>query len=198
MNFGMNGKALKQRVILLLLLRSIFKMSNRSDKVTIGKTTVKAPSEETGGSNSNAVSSTTEKNHRHRLTSKTVFVTGLAPALSRIHIEKLFSKFGIVDRLDIKTSKTGSRYCFVEMDDVEHAQSALDNLNGRTLLHTRLVVQPAHERSVSGQPHHINTSNPSQYTSSSLFNNDPAKERKMLDRKIEDLKRKIKQASAGT
>ena len=126
----------------------------------------------------------------HRLTSSTIFVAGLAPALSRIHLEKLFSKFGNVDRIDIKNSKTGSRYCFVEFDSIENAQKALDNLNGRTLLHTKLVVQPAHERAGSGQHNH-NTS-----LLSSCHNN-PAKERKLLDRKIEELKNKIKKTSGN-
>jgi RNA recognition motif-containing protein len=130
----------------------------------------------------------------HRLTSSTIFVAGLAPALSRIHIEKLFSKFGKIDRLDIKTSKTGSRYCFVEFDSIENAQKALDNLNGRALLHMRLIVQPAHERSEGGQ-HHPNTSHSSSLLSS--CHNNPARERKLLDRKIEELRNKIKKTSGN-
>jgi RNA recognition motif-containing protein len=74
-----------------------------------------------------------------------------------------------------------SRYCFREFDTVENAQKAMDNLNGRMLLHKRLVVQPAVERDSSGQ-HGL----PS--TSSSMS---PAREEKLLDKKIEELKKRI-------
>jgi RNA recognition motif-containing protein len=123
-----------------------------------------------------------------RLTSKTVFVTGLAPGLARIHLEKLFQKFGTVERLDIKTGKTNlaSRYCFCEFDTLESAQNAMDNLNGRMLLHKRLVVQPAHDRD-SSAPH-------SGSLSSSSSSMSAVKEGRLLDKKIEELKRKINAA----
>ncbi|KAG7364223.1 RNA recognition motif containing protein [Nitzschia inconspicua] len=118
-----------------------------------------------------------------RATSSTVFVTGISPSLSKLHIEKLFGKFGTVHRVDMKSSKSGATYYFCDMDSIEAAQKAIDNLNGRMLLHKRLVVQPANERTSSPHysiipPSHTNT----------------ARERKMLDRKIEDLKHKINQS----
>ena len=135
--------------------------------------------------------------NRQRLTSKTVFVTGLAPNLATIHIEKLFSKFGTIERLDIKTSdKTGSRYCFCEMDTIENAQKAMDNLNGRMLLHKRLVVQPAHERTGGVGPRQIPSmaSNNTQHTPVSM---NPEKEQRLLDKKIDELKSKIKKAQGS-
>jgi RNA recognition motif-containing protein len=130
------------------------------------------------------------QNTRKMLTGRTVFVTGLAHGLARIHLEKLFQKFGMVERLDIKDGKTSmaSRYCFVEFDAVENAQKAMDNLNGRMLLHTRLVVQPAVERdsSTNGATGHGGLSSSS--------NMSPAREGKLLDKKIEELKRKINAA----
>lgn len=126
-----------------------------------------------------------QQGRAQRLTSTTVFVTGLAPGLARIHIEKLFQKFGNVVRLDIKTSKTNaaSRFCFCEFDTLESAQNAMDNLNGRMLLHKRLVVQPAHERDSSASQ--------AGSLSSKSSSMSPAKEERLIDKKIEELKRKI-------
>ena len=115
-------------------------------------------------------------------TSCTLFVTGLATAISRLHVEKMFGKYGQVERVDMKSSKTGATYCFCELDSVENAQKAMDNLNGRMLLHKRLVVHPANERKGSGQlitkPPPVN----------------PAQESKRLDNKIELLKQKLREA----
>ena len=87
-------------------------------------------------------------------------------------------------RVDMKTSnKTGATYCFVELDSVENAQKAMDNLNGRMLLHKKLVVQPANERRESGQPATVATPI------------DPRRESKTLDKKIDLLKQKIKDAN---
>jgi RNA recognition motif-containing protein len=119
-----------------------------------------------------------------RAISSTVFMTGMSPSLTKMHIEKLFGKFGTVHRVDIKTSKTGALFCFCELDSVENAQKAIDNLNGRMLLHKRLVVQPAHER--TGGSHYSTV-----ITQSSSSHTNPARERKMLDRKIEELKQKL-------
>jgi S-methylmethionine-dependent homocysteine/selenocysteine methylase len=118
-----------------------------------------------------------------RATTSTVFVTGLAPAISRTHVEKMFQKFGHVLRVDVKSSnKTGVKYCFCELDSIENAQKAIDNLNGRMLLHKRLVVQPANERKEVGQP--VTVPSPT----------DAFQESRRLDKKIDLLKQKIKNA----
>jgi RNA recognition motif-containing protein len=118
-----------------------------------------------------------------RTTSNTLFMTGISSSLSKLHIEKLFGKFGNVQRVDIKTSKTGAIFCFCEMDSIESAQKAMDNLNGRMLLRKQLVVQPAHER--IGNSRHVQVSS---------THTNPIRERRMLDRKIEELKQKINQS----
>jgi RNA recognition motif-containing protein len=119
-------------------------------------------------------------NPNNRATSNTLFMTGICHSLSKIHIERLFGKFGHVHRVDVKTSKTGSMFCFCEMDSIENAQKAIDNLNGRMLLSKRLVVRPAHDKNGNSRPTAL---------SSSHIN--PVRERKMLDRKIEELKQRI-------
>jgi RNA recognition motif-containing protein len=123
---------------------------------------------------------TPQYNQNNRATSNTLFMTGISQSLSKLHVEKLFGKFGNVRRVDIKTSKTGTIFCFCEMDSMENAQKAMDNLNGRMLLRHRLVVQPAHERTGF-----------SRQTQVSLSHTNPVRERKILERKIEELKERI-------
>lgn len=120
-----------------------------------------------------------KQSNNRQATSSTVFVTGMSPALTKLHIEKLFGKCGTVHRVDIKTANSGASYCFCDMDSTESAQKAIDNLNGRMLLHKRLVVQPATTRERPMQK-----SGPSPHTN-------PARERRLLDLKIQELKQKI-------
>jgi len=121
-------------------------------------------------------------------TSGSLFVTGFAHAINKTHVERLFSKFGTTERIsDFMTSQrstSSSRYCFVEYDSIESAQKAMDNLNGRTLLHKRLVVLPAHG----------NADDPGKKTAAAPLN--PKKERVLIDQKIAALKKKIKESQS--
>ena len=145
---------------------------------------------------------------RRILQGKTIFVTGLAPRITKLHIEKLMSKFGTAVRIDFKeggshgggyngnrnnygaNSGGGKRYCFVEFSIREDAQQAMDNLNGKMLSGLRLVVQPAHERQSTSS-----SSTNNQFSASGEQGSNCGmsihKEKKMIDRKIEDLRRKI-------
>eukprot|EP00531_Pseudo-nitzschia_arenysensis_P013383 CAMPEP_0116122210 /NCGR_PEP_ID=MMETSP0329-20121206/4095_1 /TAXON_ID=697910 /ORGANISM="Pseudo-nitzschia arenysensis, Strain B593" /LENGTH=186 /DNA_ID=CAMNT_0003616047 /DNA_START=53 /DNA_END=613 /DNA_ORIENTATION=+ len=120
-------------------------------------------------------------------TSKSLFVTGFAHAINKTHVQRLFSKFGTTERIsDFMTSQkstSNSRYCFIEYDSIESAQKAMDNLNGRTLLHKRLVVLPAH----------ANSDDTSARKTAAVSMN-PKKERVLLDQKIAALKKKIKES----
>mmetsp|Transcript_22282 Transcript_22282/g.55188 ORF Transcript_22282/g.55188 Transcript_22282/m.55188 type:complete len:181 (+) Transcript_22282:90-632(+) len=121
-------------------------------------------------------------------TTTSLFVTGFAHAINKTHVQRLFSKYGTTERIsDFMTSQkstSNSRYCFVEYDSIESAQKAMDNLNGRTLLHKRLVVLPAH----------ANTDDNSSSARKSVPLN-PKKERILLDQKIAALKKKIKESN---
>ena len=122
-------------------------------------------------------------------TSTSLFVTGFANAINKTHVERLFNKFGRTNRIsDFMTSqKSTSRYCFVEYDSIESAQKAMDNLNGRTLLHKRLVVLPAH----------ANSDDNSSSRKTAAVSMNPKKERILLDQKIAALKKKIKESQSG-
>lgn len=121
-------------------------------------------------------------------TSTSLFVTGFANAINKTHVERLFNKFGRTNRIsDFMTSQkstSNSRYCFVEYDSIESAQKAMDNLNGRTLLHKRLVVLPAH----------ANTDDNSSSRKTAAVSMNPKKERILLDQKIAALKKKIQES----
>mmetsp|Transcript_10633 Transcript_10633/g.25592 ORF Transcript_10633/g.25592 Transcript_10633/m.25592 type:complete len:188 (-) Transcript_10633:335-898(-) len=120
-------------------------------------------------------------------TSTSLFVTGVAHSINKSHIERLFSKFGTVDRVSefmtSKRSTSNPRYCFVEYDSIENAQKAMDNLNGKTLLRKRLVVLSAHAK----------TDDNLSSTRKTVSLN-PEKERIILDQKIASLKKKIKES----
>ena len=86
-------------------------------------------------------------------TTKTLFVANLSNRLQYTHLEKLFSKYGIILRLDLKTNKNGgnsSNYCFCEFDSLEQARLCQRQLHGRTLCQRQLVVQEAHGRQQEG------------------------------------------------
>mmetsp|Transcript_18614 Transcript_18614/g.51961 ORF Transcript_18614/g.51961 Transcript_18614/m.51961 type:complete len:190 (-) Transcript_18614:3483-4052(-) len=131
-----------------------------------------------------------DRNPRMLATSRSLFVTGFAPAINRTHVEKLFSKFGrperISDFLQKPGTTPGSRYCFVEYDSIENAQKAMDNLDGRMLLRKRLVVKPSHTDPGDRL-------NPAAKASTPMH---PAKERALIDKKIAALKKKIQESRA--
>lgn len=119
-------------------------------------------------------------------TTASLFVTGLAHSINKSHVERLFSKFGATERIsEFMTSQksvSSSRFCFVEYTLIENAQKAIDNLNGRTLLHRRLVVLPAHAST---------DDNSSSSRKTTVVNMNPKKERILIEKKIEALKKKI-------
>lgn len=102
-------------------------------------------------------------------------------------------KFGTAVRIDLKDGNGGnssSRFCFVEFSNQEEAQNAMGNLHGRMLSGFRLVVQPAHDRSqsVNNQFHSGGSA------SSSSSGMSVHKEKRMIDKKIEELRKKIKES----
>ncbi len=155
--------------------------------------TERRPGNENGGTSKNdrkhGEQSPSTHQRRTLATSKSLFVTGFAHAINKTHVQRLFSKFGTTERIsDFMTSQkstSNSRYCFVEYDSIESAQKAIDNLNGRTLLHKRLVVLPAHANSGDSS---------SSARNSATVSMNPKKERILLDQKIAALKKKIKES----
>lgn len=134
--------------------------------------------------------STVSRQPRPLATSTSLFVTGLAHAINKRHIEKLFSKFGTTKRISefmtSQKSSSSSRFCFVEYESIENAQKAMDNLHGRSLLTKRLVVLPAH----------ANTDDNSSSTRKPAAPLNPKKERILIDQKIAALKKKIKESQS--
>lgn len=147
----------------------------------------------TGGRNT-SMDSTKHGNLNQRrrslATTKSLFVTGFNPAINKTHVERLFAKFGTPERVsDFMTSqKSQRRFCFVELDSIESAQKAMDNLNGRMLLRDRLVVQPATQN---------NDPSSSTTKSTAAVKMNVAKERTLIDSKIAALKKKIEESKSN-
>jgi RNA recognition motif-containing protein len=126
------------------------------------------------------------------LKTSTLFVGGLHPRIAKIHLEKLFSKYGTVERLDLKTTST-SHYCFCQMQSIAQAQKAMEELDGRMLLNKRLAVKPSH-----GQSKHTNQS--MQTPDQRLTNNSDGNlhnQQRQIEEKIKKLKRKIESNSSS-
>lgn len=126
------------------------------------------------------------------LKTSTLFVGGLHPRIAKIHLEKLFSKYGTIERLDFKTTST-SHYCFCQLQSIAQAQRAMGELNGRMLLNKRLVVKPAH-----GQSKYANQGmqTPDQRSTNNSGENLQNQQRQIED-KIRKLKRKIESNSSS-
>jgi RNA recognition motif-containing protein len=98
----------------------------------------------------------------------TLFVGSLHPRIGDLHLQKLFSPYGSINRIHIVTHKPGvppsqgnpmsktkastkhsfgsqhsKGYAFVEYSTIESARMAMSRLDGRSLLGKNLVVRPA-------------------------------------------------------
>ena len=135
------------------------------------------------------------------LTTPTLYVGNLHPRLTSAHLEKMFSKYGRIVRLDLKNngSTNQKNYAFCQFQSVAEAQQALDNLNGRSLLQRNLVIRAAHQQ--HGAPR---AANPTLQTldQRAANNNDKPQsqasirfQQRKLDDKIQELKRKLGQGN---
>jgi RNA recognition motif-containing protein len=126
------------------------------------------------------------------LKTSTLFIGGLHPRVAKIHLEKLFSKYGTIQRLDLKITSS-SNYCFCQMQSIAQAQRAMEELDGRMLLNKRLVVKSSH-----GQSRHTNQSmqTPDQRSTSNSDGSLQNQQRQIED-KIKKLKRKIDSNSSS-
>ena len=103
----------------------------------------------------------------------TLFVGSLHPRIADLHLQKLFSPYGPINRIHIVTHKTAAvpknnnlegkskipskyaftsqqskGYAFVEYDNIDSARMAMSRLDGRSLLGKNLVVRPARKQKV--------------------------------------------------
>ena len=126
------------------------------------------------------------------LKTSTLFVGGLHPRIAKIHLEKLFSKYGTIQRLDMKPTST-SNYCFCQLQSIAQAQRAMEELDGKMLLNKRLVVKPSH-----GQSRHAsqNMQTPNERSTGNSGGSLQNQQRQIED-KIKKLKRKINSSSSS-
>ncbi|KAL3775951.1 hypothetical protein HJC23_011651 [Cyclotella cryptica] len=147
-----------------------------------------------------------------------LFVGGLHPRVGDLHLQKLFSPYGSINRIHIVThkptavpshnnpcakSKTplkhafGSQqskgYAFVEYSTVEAARLAISRLDGRSLLGKTLVVRPAKRQKgdcVAGGSANISEVGP-------VNAEEAQKEYRSIQSKIASVKRALEQKKNG-
>lgn len=79
-----------------------------------------------------------------------IFVGNLPFSADSSELEELFARFGSVSRAQVITDRDTGRsrgFGFVEMDDDDEAQNAIDSLNGSDFEGRQLKVNVARERS---------------------------------------------------
>ena len=120
-----------------------------------------------------------------KLKTSTLYISGLHPRVTRLHLEKMMQKYGSIKRLSEKRTPT-TYYAFCEFASIESAQRAMESLDGVPLLERRLIVKAAHEQSLTSQASHQ-----LQKKSGTV-----ASQRQQLEDKIALLKRKIKESES--
>lgn len=78
-----------------------------------------------------------------------LFVGNISFKLSEDDLRSLFSQSGKVLSVAIPTDRDTGRkrgFAFVEMENQDEAQAAIENLNGRTIDGRELVVNPSRPR----------------------------------------------------
>jgi RNA recognition motif-containing protein len=150
-----------------------------------------------------------------------LFVGGLHPRIGDLHLQKLFSPYGEIVRINIVTNnpsdsqshsihsksavptkyKIGLQqskgYAFVEYTRVESAQLAIARLDGRQLMGRSLAVRPS-RRKTSNQDrigHGVNSGKTG--TGATMSAEETRREYRAVQSKIEAVKRAIEQKQKG-
>jgi RNA recognition motif-containing protein len=147
-----------------------------------------------------------------------LFVGGLHPRVGDLHLQKLFSPYGSINRIHMVTHKSGAvpshdnpcaksrtpskhafgsqqskGYAFVEYSTVEAARLAISRLDGRSLLGKTLVVRPAKRQKLdcaTGSSANISEVRP-------VSAEEAQKEYRSVQSKIASVKRALEQKKKG-
>ena len=128
-----------------------------------------------------------------KLKTSTLYISGLHPRVTRLHLEKMMQKYGTIKRLHTKETPT-TYYAFCEFVSIDSAQRAMESLDGASLLQKRLIVKPAIDhsnREHSSTPQHSQQSHKKADALASPHRNID-NQRQQLEDKIALLKRKIR------
>jgi RNA recognition motif-containing protein len=170
-----------------------------------------------GSRNHQAQSSTTSSAPSCDTTS--LFVGGLHPRIGDLHLQKLFSPYGEIVRINIVTnnpsdsqshnihSKTvvpakykvglhqSKGYAFVEYTSVESAQLAISRLDGRQLMGKTLAVRPSRRK--TNNQDRVGPGVNAGKTGTAVSAEEARREYKAVQSKIEAVKRAIEQNKKG-
>jgi RNA recognition motif-containing protein len=170
-----------------------------------------------GSRNHQAQSSTTSSASSCDTTS--LFVGGLHPRIGDLHLQKLFSPYGEIVRINIVTnnpsdsqshnihSKTvvpakykvglhqSKGYAFVEYTSVESAQLAISRLDGRQLMGKTLAVRPSRRK--TNNQDRVGPGVNAGKTGTAVSAEEARREYKAVQSKIEAVKRAIEQNKKG-
>jgi RNA recognition motif-containing protein len=115
----------------------------------------------------------------------TIYVGHLHPKLTQTHIEKMFSKYGEVVRINLLANRG---YGFCEMARPEQAAAAMTALHGQSLLGRPLTVRPANDKQ-SGTVSSLRGS-----TGPSGRNLSTQQQTRQIDSRIQAIKRKLEES----
>jgi RNA recognition motif-containing protein len=115
----------------------------------------------------------------------TIYVGHLHPKLTQTHIEKMFSKYGEVVRINLLANRG---YGFCEMARPEQAAAAMTALHGQSLLGRLLTVRPANDKQ-SGTVSSLRGS-----TGPSGRNLSTQQQARQIDSRIQAIKRKLEES----
>ena len=148
-----------------------------------------------------------------------LFVGGLHPRIGDLHLQKLFSPYGEIVRINIVTnnpsdsqshnihSKTvvpakykvglhqSKGYAFVEYTSVESAQLAISRLDGRQLMGKTLAVRPSRRK--TNNQDRVGPGVNAGKTGTAVSAEEARREYKAVQSKIEAVKRAIEQNKKG-
>ena len=127
------------------------------------------------------------------LNTATLYVGNLPPQVAEVHLHKLFQLWGAeVRRIhQCKHPTTGQPrgFSFVELDSIPSAQTAMEKLDGSTLLGRKLTVRPACSSHRSKVQEVSSFSSSLGATSTTSTNTDLRREKNSLESKIEAVKK---------
>lgn len=77
----------------------------------------------------------------------TIYVSNIHPRIAEVHLQKLFAKFGDIERVHIYRKQAPKHsYAFIKFVSPESAKVAIEKTNGQKILERSLCVRYAYDR----------------------------------------------------
>lgn len=81
------------------------------------------------------------------LVTDTIYVSNIHPRIAEVHLQKLFGRFGEIQRVNIVRKQAPIHsIAFIKFSSPKSAKAAIEKVHGQKLLEMTLHVKPAHDR----------------------------------------------------